>query len=193
MPVYFIQAADGTGPIKIGWANDPQKRLTTIQRMSPVSLAILGTVEGDRKKEKRIHLHFADLRLYGEWFRPDEELMEFVKNPVELPAIEVKPPVLPEVKQFKSKPSKLERRICSGYMAAGVRRLIPCSKYAVEGSDYCKVCNRRDPKGIPAIYLEYQKRLKIAPRCKGTIKYNGEQCNKPVFSGGDYCWSHRMQ
>lgn len=55
MAVYFIQAVEG-GPIKIGFAQDPQKRLAEIQRMSPVPLQVLKVIPGDRNLEGAIHL-----------------------------------------------------------------------------------------------------------------------------------------
>lgn len=94
MAVYFIQGADGTGPIKIGYAKDPKKRLAEIQRMSPVLLTILNAIEGDRKREGAIHRHFADLRLFGEWFKATDALLAFIANP----------PILPQIKQEKVKP-----------------------------------------------------------------------------------------
>lgn len=83
--IYFIQAAEG-GPIKIGYAVDPNKRLVELQRMSPAPLRILVTIEGTRKKEGKIHRHFVHLRQHGEWFRAEQELLDFIANPLqELP------------------------------------------------------------------------------------------------------------
>jgi excisionase family DNA binding protein len=78
--VYFIQSVDG-GPIKIGYADDPEKRLAEIQRMSPTQLCILNIVDGDRKCEGFIHRCFKKLRLHGEWFEPGDKLVDFVNNP----------------------------------------------------------------------------------------------------------------
>lgn len=70
--VYFIQAENG-GPIKIGVAKDPAKRLTELQATSPYTLLILGTVGGGFRREKELHAQFADWRLHGEWFSDDCE------------------------------------------------------------------------------------------------------------------------
>lgn len=77
--VYFIQGEDG-GPIKIGVANNPTKRLAELQRTSPVRLEIIAKVPGDESDEKRLHMRFNDLRLHGEWFEPAESLMEFLSE-----------------------------------------------------------------------------------------------------------------
>lgn len=75
--IYFIQPVSG-GLIKIGFAIDPQKRLAEIQRMSPATLQILATIEGDRKREAELHQRFAGLRIYGEWFRAEKRLLDFI-------------------------------------------------------------------------------------------------------------------
>lgn len=79
MTVYFIRAADGTGPVKIGHTNNPHKRLGTIQNMSPVRLCVLKTIRGGQGLEGVLHQKFAHLRLWGEWFDPQPELLAFIK------------------------------------------------------------------------------------------------------------------
>lgn len=64
--IYFIGGE--AGPIKIGIAYDPSKRLTTLQNMSPEKLAILATAPGTLKDERIYHVRFAEHRLHGEWF-----------------------------------------------------------------------------------------------------------------------------
>lgn len=71
--VYFIQA--GEGPVKIGWALDPKKRLAELQTGCPSELRLIGTWPGDRELEKSAHQHFAEHRLRGEWFRPTRDVL----------------------------------------------------------------------------------------------------------------------
>jgi hypothetical protein len=53
MAVYFIQEVNApTGPIKIGWAKDLQRRLSEIQRMSPRELEIKTFLDGNKQYEK---------------------------------------------------------------------------------------------------------------------------------------------
>lgn len=73
--IYFIQGEDG-GPIKIGVANDPEKRLGELQRTSPTKLRIIGRRGGDVFAEKQLHAKYAEYRLHGEWFEPTEEILE---------------------------------------------------------------------------------------------------------------------
>lgn len=75
--VYFIQSPDG-GPIKIGHTLHPLLRLKQIQAHSPVPVAIKAAMSGTPKLEKEYHARFKALRLHGEWFEPDAELISFM-------------------------------------------------------------------------------------------------------------------
>lgn len=77
--VYFIRAETG-GPIKIGWAFDPAKRRRELQNASPVPLVIVGTIQGGPAKESDLHKKFRHLRLHGEWFLSEPELLDFIST-----------------------------------------------------------------------------------------------------------------
>lgn len=96
--IYFIQAVDG-GPVKIGFAVEPKRRIAEIQRMSPSLLRVLALIDGDRKYEGELHRYFAKLRQYGEWFKAEQELLDFIANP--LPVIPVRPIAPKRVKKPK--------------------------------------------------------------------------------------------
>jgi T5orf172 domain len=75
--VYLIQAGD-RGPVKIGStrdANSLRSRLATLQTGSPERLFIRAVGSGGSTREGELHKRFRHLRLYGEWFRVDEELL----------------------------------------------------------------------------------------------------------------------
>lgn len=76
--VYFIQAS--SGPIKIGVAVDVAARLAELQIGSHESLNLLGVVTGDAAREGELHGMFSSLRIRGEWFRPADELLEFIRE-----------------------------------------------------------------------------------------------------------------
>jgi hypothetical protein len=61
--VYFIQAGEN-GPVKIGYTYEPEKRLIAMR-----------VVPGNRYGERRLHQHFAHLRIRGEWFSFSEEML----------------------------------------------------------------------------------------------------------------------
>ena len=81
MPVYFAQLP--TGSIKIGYSDDVESRMKALESSYRQPLALLHTIEGDRKAEHKIHERFAHLR-FGrtEQFRPGLDLMEFIGLPV---------------------------------------------------------------------------------------------------------------
>lgn len=73
--VYFVRAG---GLIKIGVSNDIAHRLTALKAMSPVPIALLASIPGDAKDERRLHEQFAHLRQHGEWFTAANELIDYI-------------------------------------------------------------------------------------------------------------------
>lgn len=67
--VYFIQQGE-EGPLKIGWAVDPEKRLREFQTANPQTLFLRGAVPGSREDEANFHAFFWEHRIRGEWFQP---------------------------------------------------------------------------------------------------------------------------
>ena len=64
------------GPVKIGIASDPEKRIASLQTGSPRPLKILAVFDTPnreiaRKFEAAFHRHYDDERLAGEWFDID--------------------------------------------------------------------------------------------------------------------------
>ncbi len=76
--LYFIQAENGL--IKIGVCFDAALRFSQLSRISPIKLTLLGSIPGNLSKEKEIHTKFKNLNSHGEWFRPDKELLGFIKE-----------------------------------------------------------------------------------------------------------------
>lgn len=176
MPVYFIQEANNhKGPIKIGWAIDPEYRLKEFQTGAPVILTILNTLDCERGQELALHYHFAHLRLHGEWFKATKELRQFVRNPSWV--IDRRP-----IKEV------VERRPCAGF--SGETKLSPCDFPAIEGSDYCRYCDKKTPKGMPKMYLLYLERKSRTQRCEG-ITTQGDRCKRWAV-GATYCEHHRI-
>jgi len=70
--VYFAQRRRG-GLIKIGWSRSVRGRLTAVKAK------MIGAIAGDREIEKKLHKRFAHLRVRGEWFKPGDELLTFIR------------------------------------------------------------------------------------------------------------------
>jgi hypothetical protein len=76
--VYFIQSQDGAGPVKIGHAKRPGRRLAGFQCGSPVILRIIGVEPAPPIRERALHEKFAEHRLHNEWFYPAMEVLEYI-------------------------------------------------------------------------------------------------------------------
>jgi hypothetical protein len=78
--VYFIQAGDQYGPIKIGTAVNVTKRLESLQTANAEELRVLAFFEANPAIEGVLHGHFRDEHIRGEWFGSAPELSEFVRR-----------------------------------------------------------------------------------------------------------------
>lgn len=86
--IYFVQSGKD-GPIKIGYTTQGslRDRLSKLQTGNQSKMILLGIEIGDRSHETRLHQMFAPGRLRGEWFRPDNDLIAYIKThatPVEV-------------------------------------------------------------------------------------------------------------
>lgn len=77
--IYVIRAGD-IGPVKIGHAVYPEKRLKQLQTANHEKLWLVKVVPGDRLFEAKIHVDLAGFRIGGEWFKPTPEVIEYVEN-----------------------------------------------------------------------------------------------------------------
>jgi len=75
---YFVQG-ETTKNIKIGKTKDGlPDRLKDLQGSSPDRLVCLTTVFGDR--EDSYHVRFNHLWSHGEWFKPGQDLLDFIAS-----------------------------------------------------------------------------------------------------------------
>ena len=77
--VYFIEAI-ANRHIKIGWANDPGRRLREFQTGSPTKYILLGTIPGSRNLERKFHRDFKEFHVRGEWFYGVKALRDFIES-----------------------------------------------------------------------------------------------------------------
>lgn len=77
--IYFIRNI-ATGNIKIGFSDTPKQRLKELQTGSADKLILMKTIEGEKEAEAALHARFASCQLEGEWFKPTDELLEFIKG-----------------------------------------------------------------------------------------------------------------
>jgi hypothetical protein len=79
--VYFIHDGERNA-VKIGWSDEPEKRLKTFMAANPGSLILLATIEGGACEERQLHRHFDHLRVEGrrEWFHCTAELLNCIND-----------------------------------------------------------------------------------------------------------------
>jgi len=77
--IYFVQGEFGGG-IKIGYSKAPESRLKQLQTSYPDTLKILVLVPGSNKLEKDYHKEFENIKLNGEWFKPEKELLDVIEK-----------------------------------------------------------------------------------------------------------------
>jgi DNA phosphorothioation-dependent restriction protein DptG len=72
--IYFVRAGEN-GPIKIGVAQDVQKRLRAIRVHNHEELMLLTSAWVEASEERRLHRLLAAHRIRGEWFAPAPEVL----------------------------------------------------------------------------------------------------------------------
>lgn len=75
--VYFIKGLE-SGNIKIGYAGNPDSRRKGLQTGSSEELSLLKTIDGGAALEAELKSRFAHLKIRGEWFRPEADLINFI-------------------------------------------------------------------------------------------------------------------
>lgn len=74
--IYFIESQ---GMVKIGYSNDPKRRLQMLSTGCPTECTLLAICEGDEQEEARVHERFRHLRSRGEWFNFGDDLRQFIE------------------------------------------------------------------------------------------------------------------
>ena len=77
--VYFFRTV-GAPFVKIGASEFPEGRMREYAKMCPLPLEMVAQISGWLNEEARFHRHFEHLRLQGEWFREDEELLAVMER-----------------------------------------------------------------------------------------------------------------
>jgi hypothetical protein len=75
--VYAIKAPNNL--IKIGRSKNPSERLDALQIGSPVKLELLAWTEAKWSLEEKLHKLLIASRSHGEWFRPDDKVLQVVE------------------------------------------------------------------------------------------------------------------
>lgn len=78
MTIYFL--SDGEY-IKIGYTKqDVYNRINNLQTANARDLICMGDIPGNLEDERKLYNKFQHLRVRGEWFRRERELIEYIKG-----------------------------------------------------------------------------------------------------------------
>jgi len=77
--IYFIQVQNN-GPIKIGYAIQPEKRFGEIQTCNHEKLRLMSVIPGGYSLETKIHNDLQKYNIHGEWFKPDHNVLSYITN-----------------------------------------------------------------------------------------------------------------
>lgn len=121
--VYFLQ--DPQGSIKIGISHNVGKRISQLEQSLPYDLKLIGIMEGNLSLESTLHTKFESHRIKGEWFKPSDDILQFIKDNAKL---ETRPlNIAKAVEHYASLPTTPEGQEC--------RKLFDCKIDAVEVDD----------------------------------------------------------
>lgn len=96
--VYFVQtrpSEDLAGPVRIGSTRNLQQHLQQLVDHNPFPLYLLGSMVSAEPEKAKHHIHeqFAAARSRGDWFRPTDELLQYVRTATQRPLT----PPMPQV------------------------------------------------------------------------------------------------
>ena len=124
MYVYFIQRVTG-GPVKIGKAERPDRRLSALQVANLDELVIRAVCLGGRPAARVLHDHFAESLIRNEWFEPTPALGDVMDR---LPSWDdvVAGKFCPEI--INENRATITKLYDLGYTFADVAEVLGCSR-----------------------------------------------------------------
>ena len=83
--IYFAQIDIPNGPVKIGMAKNPEKRVRQLNKNMPWKLKLVKVLNGDYEEEKKIHMRLIRYKIKEsngrEWFNSDSlKFIEFLRR-----------------------------------------------------------------------------------------------------------------
>ncbi len=86
--IYFIRGKE-SGNIKIGFSTSPDKRKSNLQTAHYEELEFIGIMNGTLDDEAKIKVMFLEFNIRGEWYRPVQEVMDYVKKNANKPKVNI--------------------------------------------------------------------------------------------------------
>lgn len=170
MYVYFIQAAIG-GPIKIGKADRPDRRLAQLQTGNPENLVIRAVCLGGFIAERELQVRFTNDLIRNEWYNPSEAIVSLIDS---LPTWEAVSEGAPCPEIVQSDRGVLYDLFNEGYSYLDIGELLGCTRQrahqiiATERFNRKELPARKNTAGRPSrpqmpIEQAYRERLAALP------------------------------
>lgn len=112
--VYVIE--NESGLFKVGYTNDPARRLTMLRTSSAEKLRLLGVVPATMEQEKELHRLLSPWRAAREWFRPNIALLSLIQSLIPWSA--------PREREFAPTPAKADLKLTPALTEADVIEMI---------------------------------------------------------------------
>ncbi len=75
----YVIIDETTNAVKIGYSNDPIRRLSSLQTAhSKTTLKLLTIFQGDKDIESAIHIDLEEYKLQGEWFDFNKDVKDYL-------------------------------------------------------------------------------------------------------------------
>lgn len=74
----YVYVAKCEDRYKIGWTQNPSRRMASLQTGNPFEIELVGFIPGSMSDEERFHDHFASKRCRGEWFLLDRDDIDYI-------------------------------------------------------------------------------------------------------------------
>lgn len=149
--IYFIQSGDD-GPIKIGYSkSNSRTRLRTLQTGSAEKLTLLCEREGHLGHETALHHKLSEYRLDGEWFRPADQVLAAMKDPLPDADAPVGIGVAQPNPDVLDRPDLGDRQVCYEFARELVRQIVQHhrSKGASISEALDQISSKRDLGSYP--------------------------------------------
>lgn len=85
LPMVYAMRCTTCGIIKIGISGDYRQRRVELEKRTGHTLDVLGIEIGPIEAEAALHRHFRRHRIEGEWYRPDDQILTYIRERMNLP------------------------------------------------------------------------------------------------------------
>ena len=77
--IYILQCGEGRyAPVKVGRSDDPAARAKRTQTFNPYEIKVVAKFRLPSHMERELHHRWAGENLRGEWFKPNDEMLEII-------------------------------------------------------------------------------------------------------------------